>query len=308
MHAKIKFGYWITAFIACGFVMINDKAAAQTARVPLPLERPGVVYDHTLGSPVSADNGGSLVHVLSYSGAIRPPAFDGTPHLSNTVLFTTRVGAGVNANEMPGTFITSIIPRPSAPFFVRVYNAPTLDEATFYEDSNIHSPVDTMDVAFYPAMTATTNAIDTGDYDGDGINNSWERALGLNMSQQDTDGDGVSDAMEIAMGTDPLNANSVVPPFELGQAGPGMLVADWDLNTEAEGDAAEVLRRSLNEGVTVSSDPFANFVYLLQSSDGLPGEWHNLKTGLVGEWPAYMSMTESTNAVKFYRVIMQVSE
>ena len=295
-------------WLVVGLGLLPELAGAQNPRLPLPLERPAAVYDHTAIRPLSAEGGGSLVHVLAYNGVIHPPATDGTPHPSNTVLYTTHVGVGVDPNELPGAFSTSIIPRPTTMFFVRVYNAPTLEEATFYEDSDLHAPSVSFDVPFHPAMTATTNAIDTRDFSGDGINNSWKRALGLDVYATDTDGDGIDDSVEIAMGTDPLNVSSVVPPFMLGRLDGGTLVADWDLDAAPEGDVPEVLRQSMSEGISVSSDPYANFTYFMQASDNVASGWQSVKTGLVGEWPVYMSMTESTNAVQFYRVIMKIGE
>lgn len=296
------------AVLLAGFITLSD-AYAQRARLPLPLERPAAVYDETLSAPLSSGDQGSLVDVLSFNGQIYPPSdLDGRPHPSNTVLFTTRVGAGVDPIQMPGSFMASIIPRPSVPFFVRVYNAPTYEESTFYEDSDVHSPSETVDVAFYPALTATTNAIDDGDADNDGIHNSWERSLGLNMSQPDSDGDGVNDDVESVMGTDPLNANSVVPPFTIGSMGGRTLVADWDLDAPVEEHVPAALRESLSSSISVSSDPYANFIYRLQASDGLPGMWRSVDSGLVGEWPVSLSLPESTNAVQIYRVIMQVKE
>jgi len=53
----------------------------------------------------------------------------------------------------------------------------------------------------------------TGDFDGDGLSNQAEVALGLNPLKADTDGDGLSDLMEIVSGGDPLvdeqSANSL---------------------------------------------------------------------------------------------------
>lgn len=298
-------GMFVGSILAA--VFFTTPVPAQTARVPLPLRQTDAVYDQFLAAPLSQERM-DLVHVLSATGGvIYPPQMNGQPHPENPVIFTTSIGVGV-PDEMAGCFATSIIPRPKFPFFVRVYNAPTLDEATFYEDSSIHTPADTVDVAFYPTLTATTNAIDTGDYDADGINNSWERALGLNMSQQDTDGDGVNDATEIEMGTDPLNANSVLPPFMLGAGGPYTLVADWDPHATPDYNAPAPLLQSLSSAIQTTSDPYANLIFSLQVADALPGPWYNVTSGMVGDWPAQLEAPETTNSLQYYRLMIRVKE
>ncbi len=275
-------------------------------RVPLPLERPATVYNQTMTEPLNGEGEGSLVHVLSYNGGIYPPAPDGSPNPANTILFTTRVGAGVDPLEMPGSFVTAIIPRPVEPFFVRVYNAPTLEASTFYEDSDIHTPSISADVAFYPAMTATTNAIDSADDNSDGINNSWARSLGLSTTAigGDTDGDTWSDWHELAMGTDPKNPDKFIADIAMNMMN-GKVVADWVL---PDHDALQVLN-ALNIPPATREDldqMFSGMPFALESSR-LVGHWTNAMSGEVsvsdqGNWPPEMPMVDGTNTVQFYRL------
>ena len=54
--------------------------------------------------------------------------------------------------------------------------------------------------------TGTTGTtVTTTDADGDGISNTEEKELGLDMNNADTDGDGISDPDEIALGSDAAN-------------------------------------------------------------------------------------------------------
>lgn len=51
----------------------------------------------------------------------------------------------------------------------------------------------------------TETTVPTTDADGDGISNTEEKELGLDMNNADTDGDGISDPDEIAQGSDAAN-------------------------------------------------------------------------------------------------------
>jgi pimeloyl-ACP methyl ester carboxylesterase len=53
-----------------------------------------------------------------------------------------------------------------------------------------------------------------GDFDGDGLSNAEEYALGTDFLTSDTDGDGVSDGEEVSIGTDPL-LGEVIEDLEL---------------------------------------------------------------------------------------------
>jgi hypothetical protein len=48
------------------------------------------------------------------------------------------------------------------------------------------------------------------DYDGDGLNNEQERALGMDIYKADTDGDGINDGLEVKYGLNPLVADASI--------------------------------------------------------------------------------------------------
>jgi hypothetical protein len=277
---------------------------AQDARVPLSVEHFAPIYNETLTEALSSDHGGCLVHVLSYNGTIYPPAMDGAPHPSNTVLFTARIGQGVNTAKMPGAFAISLIPRPVEPFFIRVYNSIYLELATFYEDSNIHYPVIGVDAPFYPHLTATTNAIQTSDDNNDGIINSWATTLGLDPAADhgDTDGDGVRDRDELAMGTDPFNSEDFMPDILMNMAN-NLVMAGWNLRTSHN----ELALSALNITTATVNDVnqvFAGTPYRLEQASSL-GDWTNAIEGVIGadgQWPLSFVLPVTTNDTGFFRM------
>jgi hypothetical protein len=185
---------------ACFMVLVG---AARAQFVPLNAISTQVVIDATGAyMPSSSSN---LVHFLRLAQppVVYPPAVDGAPHPDNEVIFSFRIGGGVATDNpsLDGLFSASISPRPEEGdvLVARVYNAPTLEAASFYTDSQPFT-VNFSEV-FYPLFPAATNAFDTADDDGDGVHNSWEKALGGNSSLWDSDGDGMSDLEEFRAGT-----------------------------------------------------------------------------------------------------------
>ena len=93
--------------------------------------------------------------------------------------------------------------------FARVYDAPTVAEAAFYADTSLATvPAGGSSLAldFGPLRP-----LDPGDDDGDGLNNSWERALGTaDRPTADYDDDGMLDLHVMLAGTDPTDAASLL--------------------------------------------------------------------------------------------------
>lgn len=162
------------------------------------------------------------------NGVIHAPAVDGSPHANNPPMVGGEGAIGKLArpsDPAPGTFAYALNqPRPAngSKFFVRVFNAKTPEEATFYADSSLltASGNDILKVSF----TATTHALDTRDVDQDGLNNSWERSLGSDENKPDSDDDGMTDGDEFAAGTDVTDADSVMAILQLSSTADGVRI------------------------------------------------------------------------------------
>jgi len=80
---------------------------------------------------------------------------------------------------------------------------------------------DQWEIDTFGSITAQSGS---DDYDGDGLTNAQEKALGTNPKLKDSDYDGVWDGAELQAGTDPTNGDSApgtnmvsfLPAFELG--------------------------------------------------------------------------------------------
>ena len=144
-------------------------------------------------------------------GIIRPPSTDGNAHYKNPLLTAESVGGvGMNASRPNSGLFCMVFPNPPAPgtpVFARVFNAPMAKDASFYADSAItFVPVNdsSLTLVFGPAKP-----LDSGDADGDGLNNSWEKSLGIDdRLTSDYDGDGMSDLHEMLAGTAPDDPDS----------------------------------------------------------------------------------------------------
>lgn len=206
-------------------VCLAVAGVASAQQAPLHAEAPAPVLNE-YGQALSAPEG-ALLQFLLVNGQAHPPTVNGAPHTSNTVVFTTRIGHGVSSDPaMLGRFSAAITPRPAGAIFARVFNAPTLEGASFYTDSQAFTPPQAR-VVFYPILNATTNALDTADDDGDGVHNSWEKSLGSDKNSGDSDGDGVPDGHEFRAGTKLNDASSFLALVRLTTQPGGHLRAEW---------------------------------------------------------------------------------
>jgi hypothetical protein len=156
----------------------------------------------------------SYVEIRSAAdGVIRPPGPDGAPHPLNPLYSTNSIGGmGMNSAEAnSGIFCFAFAHRPAAgtKIFARAYNAPSVAEASFYADSAVGSAPATgssLVLNFGPAQP-----LDAGDADVDGLNNAWEKALGIDdRATADYDGDGMGDYHEMLAGTGADDPNSLL--------------------------------------------------------------------------------------------------
>jgi hypothetical protein len=197
-------------------VFAGAPSASQLVGVATPIANefgevlPGTaLYAYKFGYP-SVE--GSLVQILlTTDGTIYPPAIDGTPDARNVVLATSRIGYGISPTKThSGRFSMGLSPRPggNSHIFARVFNAATLDNASFYGDSQVYTVSSWRNEVFMADLTATDQPLDTADDDGDGVINSWERSNGTDRNAKDSDGDGFTDGEEMLAGTDALDPGS----------------------------------------------------------------------------------------------------
>jgi hypothetical protein len=155
---------------------------------------------------------GDFVQILmAPDGQVYAPSSDGKPDPRNWVLGTSRIGLGIAPNlAHSGRFSARITPRPggNSRIFVRVFNAPTIREASFYADSGLFKVRSWKNEFFDIDVAATDQPLDVEDADRDGLHNSWERSYGTDPHEPDSDGDGLTDAEEVQAGTDPLDGLS----------------------------------------------------------------------------------------------------
>lgn len=227
-------------------VVVLAAATASAQQVPLHYAAQNAVVDEfgqllqgtdsaasLFGHPVVT---GDLVYVMRAEGGIFPPSTNGLPHGSNTLLTVSRVGQGVDAAlGTSGKFsgAVTIADRYSVTnvkVFARVFNAPELSQASFYTDSQIYPvPVSGQKYGvFFANVTATTQALDSTDWDGDGLTRSWEISYNTNPDDADSDDDGSGDSHEVRAGTNPNDHSSLLLMVQLIPAAADNLDLVWD--------------------------------------------------------------------------------
>lgn len=174
-----------------------------------------------------------LVQILTApDSVIYPPAYDGTPDPLNPLLpgGETTIGNWTSPDETaPGIFSTAVAkPRPvnGTKVFVRVFNAPTLPEASFYGDSQVMTV--SGNEVLIANIAAANQFIDPRDTDGDGLTNAWEKSLNGNIEDPDTDDDGMDDHSEARAGTLLNDADSVFVVAWLKESNPTHATVAWD--------------------------------------------------------------------------------
>jgi hypothetical protein len=174
---------------------------------------------------------GDLVLVYQTAdGVIYPPDVNGNPDIRNTLLLETRIGRGASANSaLPGVFSAHLSPRPAAgaKIFVRVLNAASKEESSFYKDSDVFTVSWTVDQQFIASFAAGMIPMDGLDDDGDQINNSLEKSYGLDPMATDSDLDGVADMDELVAGTNPMNADSAFVVADIIPIPPSHVRVSW---------------------------------------------------------------------------------
>ena len=151
---------------------------------------------------------------LTTNGVIYPPDIHGEPDFRNVVItggvscIGNHTAMGLTNSGLFSIQITDNKPPPGTILFVRAFNAPTREAASFYGDSRIFTVVAGDQSVYYVSITNML-ALDTQDADGDDLHNSWEESLGSDPLKIDTDGDGLNDGQEARAGTDPTDKDSV---------------------------------------------------------------------------------------------------
>lgn len=196
---------WVGAFaVAVAMFAVAQNAPAQLA-FPLDVTASAPVLDAngavlSGNNPASADYGftdvpGALVQIISVGndGVAHLPNLDGSPSGGDTVLYTTVIGQGIDLGaDNSGRVSTSFSPPPisGAKLYARVFNAPTVQNATTWGQSATYAAADAavMDLSLL-GLRAT----------------SMPKGIDLNA----IDSKGVSYFQELIANTDPSNSQDL---------------------------------------------------------------------------------------------------
>lgn len=179
----------------------------------------------------TAHEPGALVQILAAPLGLYPPGTNGTPHANTVVLAEARIGEGTDPALGPlGLAAGSVNLNRYEPtvIFARIFNRATPESSTFYADSLLYTNSTTAFAVFKISAGPTDQAVDGGDDDRDGLNNSWERSLGSGIANPDSDGDGVSDGHEFRAGTGLLDDRSFLAMVQVSPQAGGHMLVRWD--------------------------------------------------------------------------------
>lgn len=222
---------WTCCVLGAGLI----EAGAQT--LPMFVSAAAPIHDEfglrLVGHPDLPPEQGDRVEIhLALGGLAEQPSADGTPTTNNPPVDNgvTFIGNQVAAADaQPAVFSIGLTqPLPAGTrFFARVFNAPTVDTASFYGDSEV------LTSSGYPGQgykVSITNMLplDTADPDTDGLVNSWERSLSTDPDNPDTDADGMRDGDEFRADTDPLDPLSYFALSDVAKDGPDRAAVIWE--------------------------------------------------------------------------------
>lgn len=170
--------------VTTSFTIVNSNGT------PLPGANPNAA---AFGYPVTP---GCLIQVI-HTGANNladPPDASGNPTGDDTIFATTVIGQGIAPNIAgSGKFSTSFHPPPAqdAQVYARIWNAPTINAATHWTQSDLFT-------------VQGVNVFDVGIL-------STRAPAHVNPATTDSDNDGVSDYAEVLAHTDPI-VSDITPP------------------------------------------------------------------------------------------------
>lgn len=220
--------------LLCAFSSFIPRASAQS--LPMFVKTAQPVLDEfgqrLQGHPTLSAAQCDRVEIrLAQGGAIDAPSPDGQASANNPLVDggLTSIGSQLaDYNPQPAEFSASLpAPLPAGTkFFVRIFNAPTTEEATFYGDSQLFTASNDF-THVYSALVTNMLPLDPADDDADGLNNSWEQSLASDADRPDTDGDGMTDGDEFRAGTDLLDQTAFFALGDVIQDDLGNVTLHW---------------------------------------------------------------------------------